>query len=177
MSDEAPTIEARYYSAKLWRTAGGSTLVSIVSALLGFGPYYHSPRAIILQFGALFCAALSLYMLYQAIAKSGQIALAVGPSGIWIERISKDVIPWSSVDAISTSRSPSLPKDADPAVRLKLKPSEASRFNITSTAKVLETTDRTMAGLDGFLIPHAITDISCKRLLEVIEYYLPSAHE
>jgi hypothetical protein len=170
-------IAASGETVKLWRPAGGSALVSIVSAFLGFGPYYNSPRVVLLQFGAPFCAAVSLYFLYLAIAKSGQMAFTVGPSGILDERISKDVIPWSSVEAVSTWRSPSLPKDAEPNVLLKLKPSEATRLNITPTARFKETMDRTVTGSDGFIIGQAVTDVSCKRLLEVIEYYLPSAHD
>src|SRR5690349_20671887 len=100
MSDTAPTIEAHYSSARLWRPVFGTALVSIVSALLGFGPYYNSPRVVILGFGAASCGALSLYCLYLAIAKSTRVAFTVGPSGIFVERISKDVIPWSSVEAI-----------------------------------------------------------------------------
>jgi hypothetical protein len=176
MSDTAPTIEARYSSAQLWRAAGGSALVSVVSAILGLGPYYNSPGVVLLGFGAAFCGACSLCLLYLAIAKSGQIAFTVGPSGILDERISKDIIPWSSVEAISTWRSPTLPKDAEPNVLLKLKPSEAARLNITPTARFKEAMDRTVTGSGGFIIGPAVTDVSCKRLLEVIEHYLPSAH-
>jgi hypothetical protein len=179
MSDAAPTIEARYSSAKLWRPAGGTALASIASAYLGFGPYYnsHSPRVALLQFGAPILAAVSLYFLYLAIRKSGQMAFTVGPNGILDERISKDVIPWSSIEAVSTRRSPSLPKDVEPTVLLKLKPSEATRFNIAPTARFNEAMDRKLTGSEGFIIGRAVTDVSCKRLLEVIEYYLPSAHD
>jgi hypothetical protein len=175
MSDIAPTIEARYSSAKLWRSAAGLAFVSIVSALLGFGPYYNSPRVVVLGFGAAFCGACSLGLLYLAIAKSGQMAFTVGPGGIFDERISKDIIPWSFVEAISTWRSPSLPEDAEPSVLIKLKPTEAARLKIKPTARFIEAMDRTVTGSGGFIVGPAVADVSGKRLLEVIKYYLPSA--
>ncbi|MDA9438786.1 hypothetical protein XH98_06560 [Bradyrhizobium sp. CCBAU 51745] len=168
MNDTVPTIEARYSSAKLWRSALGSAFASIVSALLGLGPYYNSPLIVLLVFGAAFCAVCSLGLLYMAVAKRGQIAFAVGPTGIFDDRISRDTIPWSSVEAISIWSSPSLPKDAEPSVLDKLKSPEADRFDIKPTAKLI------MAGSDGFIIGPAVSDVSGRRLLEVIKYYLPS---
>jgi hypothetical protein len=176
MSGIAPTIEAHYSSVKLWRPVVGTAVVSVVSAFLGFGPYYNSPRVVILGFGAAFCGAISLGLLYLAIFKSRQVAFTVGPDGIFVERISKNIIRWSSVEAISTLRSPSLPKDAEPNVLLKLKPLEATKLDVTRTARLQEAMDRSVTGSDGFIIGTALTDVSCKRLLEVIEYYMPSAH-
>ena len=169
MNDTVPSIEARYSSAKLWRSAVGSAFVSVVSALLGLGPYYNSPHVVLLVLGAAFCAVCSAGLLYMAVAKRGQIAFTVGPNGIFDDRISKDTIPWSSVETISIWSSPSLPKDAEPSVLVKLKSSEADRFEIKATAKLI------MAGSDGFIVGPAVSDVSGRRLLEVIKYYLPSA--
>jgi hypothetical protein len=175
MTDTAPTIEARYASAKLWRLAGGTAIVGIVCAFLGFGRYYHSPRVAILGFGAAFCGALSVYSLYLAIAKSGQVAFTVGPNGILDERISKEIIPWSSVEAISTWRDPSLPKNAESVVLVKLSTGEATRLHITRTARLIGAMDGAVTGSDGFQVRTGGTDVGYKRLLEVSEYYLALA--
>jgi hypothetical protein len=124
---------------------------------------------VLLVFGAAFCAVCSLGLLYLAVAKRGQIAFTVGPSGIFNDRISKDTIPWSSVEAISIWSSPSLPKDAEPSVLVKLKPSEIARLNIKPTARLI------LAGSDAFIIGPGVSNVNGGRLLEVINYYLPSA--
>ena len=174
MSDTAPTIEAPYSSAKLWRSVGGTAFVSIASALLAFGPYYNSPRVAVLGFGAAFCGLCSLCLMYLAIAKSGQMAFTVGPAGIYDERISKDMISWSAVETISTWHPRGLPERRE-GVLIKLKPTEAARLNIKSTARFIETIDKTVAGPGGFVIGPAVADVNSKRLFEVIKHYLPSA--
>jgi hypothetical protein len=175
MTDTVPTIEVRYSSSKLWRTAGLVAIPGIVCAFLAFGPYYASSRVVTLGFGAAFCGALSIYFLYLAIAKSGRVAFTFGSNGILDERISKEVIPWSSVEAISTWRDPSLPRESnneDRVVLLKLKPLQATRLNITRTARLARVADGTATGSDGFQIRTGGTDVDYRRLLEVSDFYL-----
>jgi hypothetical protein len=101
----------------------------------------------------------------------------MGPNGILDKRISKDLIPWSSIEAISTWRSPSLPEangNEDRVVLLKLKTVEATRLHIVQTATLARAVDGTVTGSDGFQIRTGGTDVNYRRLLEVSEFYLAS---
>jgi hypothetical protein len=129
-------------------------------------------------FGAIFCTALSVYCAYLAITKSGQTAFTVGPDGILDKRVSNAVIPWKSIEAISTWRDPSLPERSendDRVVLLTLKPEEAARLQITQSARLARAVDSKVTGSDGLQIKTGGTDVDYRRLLEVIESYLELA--
>jgi hypothetical protein len=176
MTDTAPTIEARYSSSKLWRAAGLVAIPSMGCAALGVYAYSLTGSVVLmLGFGTAFCGALSIFFMYLAIMKSGQVAFTVGPDGILDKRVSKEVIPWNSIEAISTWRDPSLPEknnNEDRVVLLKLKPGEATQLHITRTARLTKAADSTVTNSDGFQIRTGGTDVDYGRLLEVSESYL-----
>lgn len=179
MVNALPMIQVRFSSSKLWRIAGLTAIPAIGCLLLAFAPYTASRNGVgVMAFGAIFCTALSVYSAYLAIMKSGQIAFTVGPDGIWDKRVSSDVIPWKSIEAISTWRDPSLPKKSesdDCVVLLTLKPEEADRLQITRTAMLARAVDGPLTGSEGFQIKTGGTDVDYGRLLEVSRSYLELA--
>lgn len=181
MSGTAPTIEARYSAARLWCLAAVFDISAAGAWFLGFGPYVHwmrNPPLLLLGTGVAFCGAFAILFIYMAIVKSGKVAFTVGPDGILDTRISKDVIPWSSIEAISTWRNPQLPKNmqgGERVVLLQLKPGQEARLPIAQFARTARTADRSITGSDGFQIRTGGTDIGYKRLLEVSQSYLASA--
>lgn len=171
-----PAIEVRYSSSKLWRLAGLTAIPAIACSLLAFAPYTSSRNGVgVMVFGAMFCAAISVYSAFLAVTKSGQLAFVVGPDGILDKRLSNNIIPWKSIEAISTWRDPSLPEirgNDDCIVLLTLKPEEAAQLQITETARLTRAVDSRFTDSDGFQIKTGGTDVDYRRLLEVSDCYL-----
>jgi hypothetical protein len=179
MIDTPPMIEVRFSSSKLWRLASLTAIPAIGCSLLAFAPYTSSRNGVgVMVFGAIFCAARSAYFAYLAIMKSGQTAFTVGTDGILDKRVSNEIIPWKSIEAISTWRDPSLPEGSendDRVVLLTLKPEDAARLQITQAARLARAVDSEVTGSDGFQIKTGGTDVDYSRLLKVSESYLELA--
>jgi len=167
-----PEVEIGYSSAKLLLLTGAGVLMTLASAAIAFN-WFHADNIDTSKMTAGYFAGaffgLATCVAGRKLMSSGRPVVVISRDGIRDLRISDELIPWESVEAISSWQ-----YSGQKSMVLEVEPSVAERLNTSSVRRFFTQVNKTL-GIDGVIISSAGLAVDVDALIETCIKYRVAA--